>query len=34
MFISKKDMETFEMNPVEYIRNLIDFTETLFSPKH
>lgn len=34
MFITEKDMTTFTNDPVEYIRNLYDFTETLFQPKN
>jgi importin-7 len=34
MFITEKDMSTFANDPVEYIRNLYDFTETLFQPKN
>ena len=30
MFVTEKDVETFESDPVEFIRNLYDFTETLF----
>ena len=34
MFILKKDVETFETNPIEYIRNqYFDFKETLFYQK-
>ena len=34
MFVSENDQTTFDTNPVEYIRNLFDFTETMFQPKH
>ena len=34
MFITEKDMTSFTNDPVEYIRNLYDFTETLFQPKN
>jgi hypothetical protein len=34
MFVTQKDMETFENDGVEYIRNIYDFTETLFQPKN
>jgi hypothetical protein len=30
MFITERDMNTFESDPIEYIRNQYDFTETLF----
>jgi len=30
MFITQKDMTTFNNDPIEYIRNQYDFTETLF----
>ena len=34
MFITQKDMSTFQNDPIEYIRNQYDFTETLFQPKN
>mmetsp|Transcript_29520 Transcript_29520/g.44887 ORF Transcript_29520/g.44887 Transcript_29520/m.44887 type:complete len:666 (+) Transcript_29520:641-2638(+) len=34
MFITEKDLETFNDDPIEYIRNQYDFTETLFQPKN
>lgn len=34
MFITQHDVETFDNDPIEYIRNLFDFTETLFQPKN
>lgn len=34
MFITEKDMSTFNNDPIEYIRNQYDFTETLFQPKN
>jgi hypothetical protein len=30
MFVTQKDMNTFNNDPIEYIRNQYDFTETLF----
>ena len=30
MLINQKDIESFENDPVEYIRNLYEFEETLF----
>jgi len=34
MYITEKDVETFTSDPVEFIRNQYDFTETLFQPKN
>ena len=34
LFITEKDIETFSTDPIEYIRNQYDFTETLFQPKN
>jgi hypothetical protein len=34
MFITQKDVSTFQNDPIEYIRNQYDFTETLFQPKN
>ena len=34
MFVTEKDVTTFENDPAEFIRNLYDFTETLFQPKN
>lgn len=34
MFISEKDMNSFQTDPIEYIRQQYDFTETLFAPKN
>ena len=30
MCVTEKDVKTFETDPVEFIRGLYDFTETLF----
>ena len=34
MFITGKDMNSLQNDPVEYIRQQYDFTETLFLPKN
>jgi hypothetical protein len=34
MFVSQKDINMFNNDPVEYIRSQYDFTETLFQPKN
>ena len=34
MFVTKKDVETFHEEPVEYIRNLYEFNETLYQAKN
>jgi hypothetical protein len=34
MLVTQKDLETFENDPMEYIRVQYDFTETLFAPKN
>jgi len=34
MYITQRDVEQMEDSPIEYIRNLYDFTETLFQPKN
>ena len=34
MFVSEKDMDQFQHDPAEFIRNQFDFHETLFQPKN
>ena len=34
LFISHKDLQQYENDPVEYIRAQYDFTETMFQPKN
>lgn len=34
MYITEHDVNTFETDPIEYIRDLNQFTETLFQPKN
>jgi len=34
MLITEKDKSLFEEDPQEYIRKQLDFTETLYMPKH
>lgn len=34
MLVTEHDIKTFENDPIEYIRNQYDFTETLFQAKN
>ena len=34
LYITERDIETFQNDPIEYIRNQYDFEETLFQPKN
>lgn len=34
LYVTEQDLETFTNDPIEYIRNQYDFTETLFQPKN
>lgn len=34
MFVTQKDMQLFQEDPIEYIRKQFDFTSTLFTPKN
>jgi hypothetical protein len=34
LYITERDVSTFNSDPIEYIRNQYDFTETLFQPKN
>jgi len=34
LYVTEQDITTFESDPIEYIRNQYDFTETLFHPKN
>ena len=34
LFITHKDLQAFENDPIEYIRQQYDFTETMFQPKN
>lgn len=33
LYVTEQDMNTFNNDPIEFIRNQYDFTETLFQPK-
>lgn len=33
MYVQEQDQETFHSEPVEFIRNQYDFTDTLYQPK-
>ena len=34
MFVTEKDMNLFQNDPIEYIRNLYDFCDTMHDPKN
>jgi len=34
LYVTLQDMETFENDPIEFIRNQYDFTETLYQSKN
>jgi len=34
LFITVKDVDSFESNPVDFIRSQYDFTDTLYAPKN
>jgi hypothetical protein len=34
LYVTEQDMTTFHNDPIEFIRNQYDFTETLFQPKN
>lgn len=34
LYVTERDITTFQNDPQEFIRNQYDFTETLFQPKN
>lgn len=34
LYVTEQDIETFSNDPIEFIRDQYDFTETLFQPKN
>jgi len=34
LYITERDVNSFNNDPIEYIRNQYDFTETLFQPRN
>lgn len=34
LFVTEKEISSFEQDPIEFIRNLYDFTESMFQPKN